>query len=116
MPVEASDIVQTVMDTGDSSYTGCEEGDTRSDDRVRKITELTSAHLLSNQIHNTEVIDQRKPWKSRSTHQLSLQRRADNSSGFSATERILLWKTRKTKSSCPFTFLMRVSIALCQTE
>jgi hypothetical protein len=64
MPVEASDIVQTVMDAGDSSYTGCEEEDKRSDDRVRKITERTSAHLLSNQIHNTKVIAQRKPWKS----------------------------------------------------
>jgi len=64
MPVEASDIVQTVMDTGDSSYTGCEEASSRSDDRVTKITGRTSAHLLSNQIHNTEVIGQRKPWKS----------------------------------------------------
>jgi len=95
MPVEASDIVQTVMDTGDSSYTGCEEGDTGSDDRVRKITELTSAHLLSNQIHNTKVIDQRKPWKSRSTHQLGLQRRPEIKGAFSAASEILLWKTCK---------------------
>jgi hypothetical protein len=95
MPVEASDIVQRVMDTSDSSYTGCEEASSRSDNGVRKITERTTAHLLSNQIHNTEVIDQRKPWKSRSTHQLSLQRRPETKGTFSADPGILLWKTRK---------------------
>lgn len=63
-PVEASDIVQTAMDTGDFLYIGCEEEDLRSDDDVRKKTERTRESELSNQIHNTEVIDQRKPWKS----------------------------------------------------
>jgi hypothetical protein len=115
MPVEASDIVQTVMDIGDSSYTGCEEAISISDDGVRKITERTSAHLLSNQIHNTEVIDQRKSWKSRSTHQLGLQRRPETNVVFSAASEILLWKTCKQNPS-PFTFLMRTRIALCQTE
>ena len=72
MPVEASDIVQTVMDTGDSSCTGCEEEDLGSDDGVRKTPEQSRAASLSNQIHSTEAIGQRKPWKSRPTHQLSL--------------------------------------------
>jgi hypothetical protein len=61
---------------------------------VRKITERTNAHLLSNQIHNTQVIDQRKPWKSRSTHQLGLQRRPETNGVFSAAPGILFWKTR----------------------
>jgi hypothetical protein len=115
MPVEASDIVQTAMSTGDSSYTGCEEASSRSDDGVRKITERTSAHLLSNQIHNTGVIGQRKPWKSWLTHQLSLQRRPETNGAFSAAPGILFWKTRK-QNFLPFTFLMRGIIALCQTE
>jgi hypothetical protein len=95
MPVEASDIVQTVMDTGDLSCTGCEETSSRSDDGVRKKTALTQAVSLSNQIHNTELIDQRKSWKSRSTHQLSLQRRPETNGAFSAAPEILFWKTRK---------------------
>jgi hypothetical protein len=99
MPVEASDIVQTTMDTADSPYTGCEEGDTESDDRVRKITEPTSAHLLSNQIHNKKVIDQRKSWKSRSTHQLGLQRQPETNGAFSAAAGILFWKTRNKNPS-----------------
>jgi hypothetical protein len=84
MPVEASDIVQTVMDTSDSAYTGCEEGDTGSDDRVRKITERTSAHLLSNQIHNKEVIDHRKAWKSVQKHHGTRIKTADRKVAFSA--------------------------------
>jgi len=51
MPVEASDIVQTVMDTGDSAYTGCEEAGPGSDDGVRKMTDPTRGAWLSNQIH-----------------------------------------------------------------
>jgi hypothetical protein len=97
--VEASDIVPTAMATADSPYTGCEEGDTGSDDGVRKITEPTSAHLLSNQIHNKEVIDQRKAWKSRSTHQLGLQKRPQANGEFSAAPGILFWKTRKQNPS-----------------
>ncbi len=46
MPVEASDIVQTVMDTGDSSSTGCEEAGTGSDDRVRKMTVNERAYAI----------------------------------------------------------------------
>jgi hypothetical protein len=95
MPVEASDIVQTAMTTGDSSYTGCEEADTGSDDRVRKKTASTQAVSPSNQIHNTELIDQRKSWKSRSTHQLGLQIRPETNGAFSAAPEILFWKTRK---------------------
>jgi hypothetical protein len=115
MPVEASDIVQTVMDTGDSSYTGCEEASSGSDDGVRKMTDRTRETLLSNQIHIEEETDQRKPWKSRSTHQLGLQRRPETNVVFSAASGILLWKTCKQNPS-PFTFLMRTRIALCQTE
>jgi len=37
MPVEASDIVPAAMDTGDSSYTGCEEEACESDECVRKM-------------------------------------------------------------------------------
>jgi hypothetical protein len=64
MPVEASDIMQTVMNTDDSSYTGCEETDLESEDRVRKVTERTSAASLSNQIHIRNREFERKPWKS----------------------------------------------------
>jgi hypothetical protein len=95
MPVEASDIAPTAMDTSDSAYTGCEEGDTGSGDGVRKMTALASTHLLSNQIHNTEVIAQRKPWKSRSTYHLGLQRRPETNGAFSAAPGILFWKTSK---------------------
>src|SRR6476646_4017081 len=83
------------MDTSDSSYTGCEEADLGSDECVRKMAGWVRDPWLSNQIHIANQHCQRKPWKSRPKSQLSLQRRADNSSGFSATERILLWKTRK---------------------
>jgi hypothetical protein len=95
MPVEASDIVQTLMDTGDSPCTGCEEASPGSDDGVRKMTERARETELSNQIHNTEVIVRRKPWKSRSTHQLGLQRRPETNGGFSAAPGILFWKTSK---------------------
>jgi len=103
------------MDIGDLLYTGCEEEDSGSDGGVRKITDRTSAHLLSNQIHKPELIDQRKQWKSRSTHQLGLQRQPETNDAFSAAPGILLWKTCK-QNFLPFTFLMRISIALCQTE
>lgn len=64
MPVEAADIMRTAMNTGDSSYTGCEEAELESDDGVRKTAERMREDDLSNQIHSTKVIDQRKPWKS----------------------------------------------------
>ncbi|MGC2743488.1 MAG: hypothetical protein WA672_09885 [Candidatus Angelobacter sp.] len=115
MPVEGSDIVPTAMNTVDDDSTGCEEAVSRSDDRVRKMTEQTRGPSLSNQIHIANQESKRKPWKSRPVHQLSLQRRPENSGAFSATPGILFWKTRK-QISLPFTFLMRTSIALCQTE
>jgi hypothetical protein len=65
MPVEASDIVQRAMDSGDLSYTGCEEEGLRSDDGVRKKMDLTRQAELSNQIHMVNAAVQRKPWKSR---------------------------------------------------
>ena len=64
MSVEASDIVQRAMDTGDSSYTGCEEEGPGSDDGVRKKMEGTRQTGLSNQIHIANGAFQRKPWKS----------------------------------------------------
>lgn len=64
MPVEASDIVQTVMDTGDSSYTDCEEAGPGSDDGVRKMTEQSRAASLSNRIHIANGHRPRKAWKS----------------------------------------------------
>jgi hypothetical protein len=73
MPVEGSDIVPTAMNTADDESTGCEEADLESDDRVRKMTERTSAVSLSNQIHIPNREFQRKPWKSGPSHQLSLQ-------------------------------------------
>jgi copper oxidase (laccase) domain-containing protein len=95
MPVEASDIVQTAMNTGDEHSTGCEQAVLGLDERVRKMTERARETELSNQIHNTEVIEQRKPWKSQSTHQLGLQRRPETNGAFSATPGILFWKTSK---------------------
>src|SRR4051794_34328300 len=82
------------MNTGDSSYTGCAEAYLESDEGVRKMTERTSASSLSNQIHIWNRGFQRKPWKSGPSHQLSLQRRLNNESAFSAGTRILFWKTR----------------------
>jgi hypothetical protein len=64
MPVEASDIVQRVMNTGDFPYTGCEEEGLRSDDGVRKKMEWTRQTELSNQIHIANRVFQRNPWKS----------------------------------------------------
>jgi hypothetical protein len=40
MPVEAADIVQTSMDTGDHDSTGCEQAALESDGHVRKVTVL----------------------------------------------------------------------------
>ena len=100
MPVEASDIVQTVMDTGDSSYTGCEEAGRRSDDGVRKKTERTRETGLSNQIHNTKVIDQRKQWKSRPASDPSCKDGQITGPEFSAVAEILLWKSRTLNSLC----------------
>jgi hypothetical protein len=51
MPVEASDIVPTAMNTADDDSTGCEEAVWRSDDRVRKTAVLARGPSLSNQIH-----------------------------------------------------------------
>jgi hypothetical protein len=45
--------------------TGCEEEGLISHDGVRKKTERARGPLLSNQIHNVQETDQRKPWKSR---------------------------------------------------
>src|SRR5690242_18407468 len=95
MPVEVSDIVQAVMDTGDSSYTGCEEAVSGSDEYVRKMAGWVRDPWLSNQIHIANQHCQRKPWKSRPISQFSLQRRADNRCAFSATQGTLFWKTRK---------------------
>ena len=64
MPVEASDIVRTAMDIGDSPYTGCEEEGLRSDDGVRKKTERTRQTELSHLIHIANQEFWRKPWKS----------------------------------------------------
>jgi hypothetical protein len=114
MPVEDSDIVPTAMNTDDNHSTGCEEAVSGSDDLVRKMTERAREASLSNQIHNTQVIDQRKPWKSRPTHQLSLQKGLDNRCEFSATERKAFWKTRK-QSPLRLKFLMRCDTQLCQT-
>jgi len=114
MPVEDSDIVPTTMNTDDNHSTGCEEAGSGSDDLVRKMTERAREASLSNQIHNTEVIDQRKPWKTWPRHQLSLQRQLENRSAFSATERKAFWKTRK-QSPLRFIFLMRCDTRLCQT-
>jgi hypothetical protein len=94
MPVEASDIVQTAMDTGDSSYTGCEEVACESDECVRKMTASARAASLSNQIHNAEVVGQRKPWKSRPTSEFSPQICPDNACEISAAVEVLFWKTR----------------------
>jgi hypothetical protein len=96
MPVEGSDIVPTAMDTADDDSTGCEEEDLESDDRVRKMTERTSAASLSNQIHTANHESKRKQWKSRQLHPLTLQRRPENSDMFSATPGILFWKTQNT--------------------
>ena len=63
MPVEASDIVPTAMDTGDDDSTGCEEAVSRSDDRVRKMTEQTRGTSLSNQIHIADQESKSKQWK-----------------------------------------------------
>jgi hypothetical protein len=38
MPVEASDIVQTAMNTSDNDSTGCEQAGLGFDERVRKIS------------------------------------------------------------------------------
>jgi len=94
MPVEASDIAPTVMNTGDNNSTGCEEAVSGSDDLVRKMMERARESSLSNQIHIAKRQFKRKPWKSRPTHQLSLQKGLDNRCEFSATERKALWKTR----------------------
>jgi hypothetical protein len=94
MPVEASDIVPTAMDTGDFPCTGCEEEGLRSDDGVKKKTERTREPELSNQIHIANGEIQRKPWKSRPGRESSLQIQPDNGCEFSATERSWLWKTR----------------------
>jgi hypothetical protein len=115
MPVEASDIVPTAMDTGDFPCTGCEEEGLRSDDGVRKKTERTREPELSNQIHIANGEIQRKPWKSRPGRESSLQIQPDNGCEFSATEEAGSGK-RETRPFMPFTFLMRVTIALCQTE
>jgi hypothetical protein len=64
MPVESSDIVQGVMDSGAPPSTGCEQAGLRSDERVRKMTEGTSAASLSNQIHMEKPGRERKAWKS----------------------------------------------------
>jgi hypothetical protein len=115
MPVEASDIVQTVMGSGDSSYTGCEEADLGSDDGVRKMTDRTREASLSNQIHMTKRDCERKPWKSRLQHHLSLQTPPDKRSSFSAVAEILFWKSQNTQVPLRFTFLMRGNAWLCQT-
>jgi len=52
MPVEDSDIVPTVVNTGDKQSAGCEQANLRSDDAVRKMMERTREASLSNQIHN----------------------------------------------------------------
>src|SRR5579859_365791 len=100
MSVEGSDIVQTVVNTGDSSYTGCEEADMGSDDSVRKMTDRTRETLLSNQIHSTEVIGKRKPWKSRPTSEFSPQICPDNAFEISAVVEILFWKNAKQNLPC----------------
>jgi hypothetical protein len=69
MPVEASDIVPTAMDTADDDSTGCEEAVSRSDDRVRKTAVLARGPSLSNQIHIANQRSKRKQWKSRLPHQ-----------------------------------------------
>src|SRR5438132_11737958 len=65
MPVEASDIAPTAMNTGDNNSTGCEEAVSGSDDLVRKMTERARESLLSNQIHNAKHACWRKAWKTR---------------------------------------------------
>lgn len=116
MPVEASDIVQTAMDTGDHDSTGCEETSRESDERVRKMPTCTGAATLSNQIHSTEEIDQRKPWKSGPSFEFHLQTRPCQLSTFSADAASLLWETRKQKIFSEFIFLMHSNGSLCQTD
>jgi hypothetical protein len=113
--VEASDIVPTAINAGDSSYTGCEEEGRRSDERVRKMTERMTAASLSNQIHNAQGTQWRKPWKSGPTFEFRLQTSLSKSSAFSANAASLLWKTREQISS-PVIFLMHSKARLCQTE
>jgi len=103
------------MDIGDLLYTGCEEAYRESDEHVIKMPSWTRAASLSNQIHTALERHCRKPWKSGPTFGFWLQIRANELSTFSAAPEILLWKTRK-QNLLPFTFLMRISIALCQTE
>jgi hypothetical protein len=93
MPVEASDIVPRTINTGDSSYTGCEEAGRISDDGVRKKPVCTRVASLYNQIHNAEETYQRKRWKIEPAVEFSLQTRPDYTYAFSATEQLLIWKT-----------------------
>jgi hypothetical protein len=99
MPVEASDIGQGAMNTGDFPYTGCEEEGLGSDDDVRKKMEWTRQTELSNQIHIANRAFQRKPWKSGPTFKSCLQTRSNKPSAFSADAASLLWKTREQASS-----------------
>ena len=64
MPVQASDIVQTMMDRGVEPSTGCEQAALTSDEYVRKEDGATSVSWLSNQIHIAKPGFKRKPWKS----------------------------------------------------
>jgi hypothetical protein len=115
MPVEASDIVQTAMNTGDDDSTGCEEEVLRSDDHVRKITQRTRGPSLSNQIHIANQESKRKPWKSGPVHQLTLQRRPEASDMFSAITETLFWKTQK--QIFPAIYIPDAhQHCLCQTE
>jgi hypothetical protein len=114
MPVEAADNAQTAMDISSDESTGCEQAVLGSDGAVRKMMERTREASLSNQIHIAKRQFNRKPWKSRPTHQLSLQKRLDNRCGFSAAKRKAFWKTRK-QSPLRFIFLMRSNARLCQT-
>jgi hypothetical protein len=113
--VEASDIVQTVMDTGDSSYTNCEEERPGSDDGVRKKMDRRSSLSFPTK-STTRNMSSRG---SRGNHDQHINSACKD--GQKLTARFpQLHETcsgkRVNKIFLPFTFLMRVSIALCQTE
>ena len=71
MPVEAADIVRTVMDIGVYESTWCEETATGFVERVRKWTRYRSFATVSNGIHIPKSMHGRKAWKSGQSSRLT---------------------------------------------
>jgi hypothetical protein len=103
------------MDTADDDSTGCEEAVSRSDDRVRKMTEQPRGPSLSNQIHIAN-----RGFKGSRGNQSQVINLACNDGLITSPSFPQLQESRSGKRRnnpfLPFTFQMRTSIVLCQTE